>query len=141
MLATTFSIAFFVYYVTSGYAVLFSIFGMFIPVILNYLWLLVDYDKKLSSIRNYNTVIALFIYMGLVGAFQFGLLLFLGFSIFEGGLSATTSASYQMGAMWITENLFFMMVAALNLFQLYTFCSHVDVYRKFVTTQLIFNKK
>ena len=116
LLSTVFAIAFFVYYVTSAYTVLFSIFGMFVPIILNYVWLLVDYDKKLHSIRNYNGVIALFIYLGLLGAFQFGLLLFLGFSIFEGGISTTTAASYQMGAMWTTENLFLMLVAGLNLF-------------------------
>ena len=46
-----------------------------------------------------------------------------------------------MGAMWVTENLFLMMVAGLNLFQLYTFCAHVQVYRKFVTLQLILNTK
>ena len=141
LLASAFDIAFFVYYCQSAAIVLFAIFGMFLPLILNYVWLLVDYEKKLKSIRNYNAVIGLFIYLGLLGTFQFGLLLFLGFSVFEGGMSTTTSPSYQMGAMWVTENLFLMLVASLSMFQLFTFCMHVHVYRKFVTLQLIFNKK
>ena len=94
LLATTYDIAFFVYYCSSVYVALFSVFGTFIPLVLNYVWVMVDYERKLKSIRNYNGVIGLFIYLGILAAFQFGLLMFLGFSVFEGGMSTTTTPSY-----------------------------------------------
>ena len=46
-----------------------------------------------------------------------------------------------MAAMWVTENLFLVIVALINVWQLFAFCQHVFIYREFVKVQLLDHRK
>ena len=94
LFATLLDILMFGYYINSIAFVLWGIFGQLVPLTFNYIWLLISYENKLKSIREYNYVIGLYIVMGMLGAFQLGLAVFLFCAIFTGGLSSGTSASY-----------------------------------------------
>ena len=114
--ATILSIFFFFYYVSALGLTLFAVFGTFVPLALNYTWLGIDYEHKLRSIRNYNAMIALFVVIGLLACFQFGLVIYVGETMFSDPLSTGgESASYQVFAMWVTENLFCMTVSLCNM--------------------------
>ena len=136
--ATILSFLFFVYYFNCVGFALFAVFGMFLPIAINYTWIGVHYDHKLRSIRRYNMMIGMFVILGLLLVFQFGLVIFACETMFSDPLSTGGySASYQIAAMWVTENLFLMTVGLVNMWQLYTFVRHVYVYREFVKVQLL----
>ena len=136
--ATILSFLFFVYYVNCVGFALFAVFGMFLPIAINYTWIGVHYDHKLRSIRRYNMMIGLFVILGLLLVFQFGLVIFAAETMFTDPMSTgSSSASYQIAAMWVTENLFLITVGLVNMWQLCTFVLHVYYYREFVKEQLL----
>ena len=141
MYAVALDIAMMTYYIQSWPIDLYVVLVCGIPIILNFIWLLVSYEHKLKSIEDYNYLTALFVVLGIFGFFQFGMLVFFLITMFSGGLSDTGSTSYAMGAMWVTENLFLSLVFLLNILQLYGFGKHVHLYRKFCKDRLVFHKE
>ena len=69
LFASFFDFMFFTYYMTSTIYVLWSVFAYGIPLGLNYSWLIVSYETKMRSIRDYNMMIALFVVAGILAAF------------------------------------------------------------------------
>ena len=92
--ATAFDVAMLTYYITSWPIVLFVIFGCFLPIFMNLSWLLISYESKLKSLRNPNGITAFYTIVGLIMVFTFGCLIFFSLTMFSGGLSEDSSASF-----------------------------------------------
>ena len=69
MYAVAFDIALMTYYIESWPIDLYVVLVCGIPIVFNFIWLMVSYEHKLKSIENYNYLTAGFIVLGIIGFF------------------------------------------------------------------------
>ena len=137
--ATALDISMMAYYFQSWPIDLYVIFGCFVPLLLNIVFLCISYENKLKSISNFSYLSIGYSVVGIFAMAQFGMVIYLMITLFANE-SIYASASFQMGSMWLTENFFLCLVFTVNILQLYSFTKHVHTYRRFCVDQLVLSK-